>query len=77
MSRDSASKRAKSDAKKSGQQPAYEYYDDDSFIDEYSPLVAFIASEEDDYYGEKPKRKKDKTKVPKKPKSRPAVRTQL
>ena len=31
---EAASKRAKSGAKKSSQQPVYEYYDDDSFIDE-------------------------------------------
>lgn len=70
MSRGSASKRAKSSAKHPTQQPAYEYYDDDSFIDEYSLVVSITRSEEDDYYGEKPKRKKDKTKAPKKPKSR-------
>ena len=70
MSRGSASKRAKSSAKHPTQQPAYEYYDDDSFIDEYSLVVSITHSEEDDYYGEKPKREKDKTKAPKKPKSR-------
>lgn len=70
MSRGSTSKRAKSSAKQSTQHLAYEYYDDDSFIDEYSLVVSITNSEEDDYYGEKPKRKKDKTKAPKKPKSR-------